>query len=86
MLRDPELAGLLEQAERNLETLQLLIYSAGEADAAPLEALRERLADLKAAYTRETNALTRAVLTREIERRAGSDRRAARSTMPSSAG
>lgn len=75
MLRDPELAALLDQAERNLETLQLLVYSAGEADAASIETLRERLAALKAAYTRETDALTRAVIHREIERRAGSDRR-----------
>lgn len=77
MLRDPELAALLEQAERNLETLQLLVYSAGAADAAPLETLRERLAAVKAAYTRETEALTRAVLKREIERRVTSERRRA---------
>ena len=75
MLRDPDLAALLDQAERNLETLQLLAYSAGETEAAPLEALRERLAALKAAYTRETNALTRAVLTREVERRVMVERR-----------
>jgi len=75
MLSDPELSVLLDQAERNLETLQLLAYSAGEADGASLEALRERLTALKAAYTRETDALTCAVLNREIERRVRTDRR-----------
>ena len=75
MLRDPELAALLDQAERNLETLQLLIYCGAEGNTARLEALRDRLAALKAAYTRETDLLTRAVLTREIERRVSADRR-----------
>ncbi|HET7698423.1 MAG TPA: hypothetical protein VFK57_22100 [Vicinamibacterales bacterium] len=75
MLRDPELAALLDQALRNVETLELLVYSAGEADAGPLQDLRDRLAAVKAAYTRETDALTREVLKREIDRRVTSDRR-----------
>ena len=75
MLRDPELAALLDQAERNLETLLLLAYSAGETEVGPLEQMRERLAAVKEAYTRETNALNRAVLSREVERRVRADRR-----------
>jgi hypothetical protein len=75
MLRDLELAALLDQAARNLETLELLAFSANEHDLDALHDLRERLAHLKAAYTRETNALTRAVLERAVERRAASDRR-----------
>lgn len=75
MLRDPELVALLDQAARNFETLELLAYSAGENDLRPLHALRERLATLKAAYTSETNTLTRQVLRREVERRVTSDRR-----------
>ena len=75
MLRDPELVALLDQAARNIETLELLVYSAGENDLRRLHALRERLAALKAAYTSETNLLTRQVLRREVERRVTSDRR-----------
>ena len=75
MLRDPELVALLDQATRNVETLELLAYRAGEDDPGALHDLRERLAALKEAYTRETNALTRQVLQREVERRITSDRR-----------
>ena len=75
MLRDPELAMLLDQAARNLETLELLAHSAEEADVSSLWELRERLSALKEAYTRETNALTREVLKREVERRVNVDRR-----------
>ena len=75
MLRDPELAMLLDQAARNLETLELLAHSAEEGDVSSLWALRERLSALKEAYTRETNALTREVLKREVERRVNVDRR-----------
>jgi hypothetical protein len=75
MLRDHELAALLDQAVRNLDTLELLVYSAGEEDLGTLHDLRERLAALKEAYTRETNALTREVIKREVERRVGADRR-----------
>ena len=75
MLRDPDLAALLHQAVRNMETLELLAYSAGESDFGALHELRDRLAALKEAYTRETNALTRQVLQREVERRVTVDRR-----------
>ena len=76
MLRDPDLAALFDQAVRNVETLVLLAYSAGEDELDPLHELRDRLAALKAAYTSETNALTREVLRREVERRGtGVDRR-----------
>ena len=75
MLRDPELAALLDQAARNLDTLELLAYSAGEENLGALQDLRDRLTVLKDAYTRETNALTREVITREVERRVRADRR-----------
>ena len=75
MLRDPELASLLDQAARNLETLELLAHSSQEDDVSSLWELRERLAALKASYTRETDALTREVLKREVERRVMVDRR-----------
>lgn len=75
MLRDPELAALLDQAARNLETLELLAHSAHEDDVSSLWELRERLAALKSAYTRETDALTCEVLKREVERRVMVDRR-----------
>ena len=75
MLCDPELAALLDQAARNLDTLELLAYSAGEEDLGALHDLRDRLAALKAAYTQEANALTREVIKREVERRVTSDRR-----------
>jgi hypothetical protein len=75
MLRDPELAALVDQAVRNVDTLELLVYSAAEEDLAVLHDLRERLAALKDAYTRETNALTREVIKREVERRVRTDRR-----------
>jgi uncharacterized small protein (DUF1192 family) len=75
MLRDPELAALLDQAARNMQTLELLAHSSHEDDVSSVCELRERLAALKAAYTRETDALTRAVLKREVERRVTVDRR-----------
>lgn len=77
MLRDPELAALLDQARRNVDTLELLANRAQEQedDLADLHQLRNRIAALKAAYTRETDALTRQVLKREVERRVMRDRR-----------
>ena len=77
MLRDLELAALLDQAGRNIDTLALLIYSGHEDDLGALQDLRDRLAALKAAYTRETDALTREVLKRAVERRGTPDRRRA---------
>lgn len=75
MLRDPDLAALFHQAVRNIETLELLAYSAGEQDLGPLDEVRDRIVALKAAYTQETNALTREVLRREVDRRVNVDRR-----------
>jgi hypothetical protein len=77
MLRDSELVGLLEQAARNLDSLELLVRGAGLQDADEIKALRQRLHYLKLAYARETNALTRHVLERAVERRAGERRRGA---------
>lgn len=75
MLSDPELSALLDQAARNLDTLELLARGSGEDDLSDVDRLRARLQLLKAAYTRETNALTRQVLQREVDRRVTSDRR-----------
>jgi len=73
MSGDPELAALIEQAARNLKTLELLtsIQPAGHA----IEGLRQRVQALRDAYTKETDALTRQVLSRAIERRRGIERR-----------
>jgi hypothetical protein len=69
MLSDPELAALLNQAARNLHTLELLARSAGKGAIAKVGQLRRQLSALKIAYTEETHALTREVLQREVERR-----------------
>ncbi len=69
-----DVAALIEQAGRNLDTLEQLLRT-GADDASELEVLRQRLTDLKNAYTRETNALTQHVLNRALERRRGEDRR-----------
>jgi hypothetical protein len=74
MPTDSNVAALLEQAARNLDTLEQLLHT-GADDARTLDVLRHRLSDLKDAYTRETNALTQQVLRRAIERRCGEDRR-----------
>ena len=78
MLSDPELSALLEQAARNLETLELLARSASDEDATATSMLRQRLQDLKLAYTSETDALTRQVLKRAVERRVSGERRRVR--------
>lgn len=75
MLSDPELLALLEQAERNLQTLELLARSAGDESPTSIKGLRQRLQDLKRAYTSEADALTRQVLKRAVERRTIEDRR-----------
>ena len=82
MLSDPELLALLEQAERNLETLELLVRSAGEESPMAIKRLQQRLHDLKRAYTREADALTRQVLERAVERRMTGERRHGRATPP----
>jgi hypothetical protein len=75
MLSDPELSALLAQAARNLDTLETLVRSTGDDDVAAVVRLRERLEELKRAYKSETDALTRVVLERAVERRATKDRR-----------
>ena len=75
MLADPELSELLDQAARNLDTLEQLARSAGGDNLSVIALLRERLASLKLAYTNETDALTRQVLQRAVERRVMTDRR-----------
>jgi hypothetical protein len=70
---DLELELLIEQAERNLRTLELLVGRDGRPGT--LDDLQERVQQLKSAYLQETNALTRQALKRAVERRAGGDRR-----------
>jgi len=72
---DPELTELFDQAARNLATLELLARSAREDDPAAITYLQARLQELKQAYTRETDALTRQVLKRAVDRRVTRDRR-----------
>ena len=62
MLTNREVSALLEQAARNLETLELLARSASEEDPIAITPLRQRLHELKVAYTSETDALTHKVL------------------------
>jgi hypothetical protein len=74
MQTDPELTALIEQAARNLDALRLLVRQVpGHRDQMTL--LRQRLATLRAAYTEETDVLTRQVLKRAIDRRRGPERR-----------
>jgi hypothetical protein len=75
MLRNPRLSALLEQAARNLDTLERLVRIAGEEGVPPTTGLKERLDNLKTAYRIETDALTHEVLQIEIERRVSADRR-----------
>ena len=75
MLHDPELSALIAQAARNLDTLELLVRSARDEGSPALDDLRRRLRDLKLAYTRETDVLTREVLARALDRRTSTDRR-----------
>ena len=75
MLTDPEVSALLDQARRNLDSLELLARSSSDAGVGAIEVLRQRLDDLRSAYTSEAHALTRAVLRRAVERRVGAERR-----------
>lgn len=77
MLSDPALSALLEQARRNLDALQLLVRTGGAGESVPIEVMRQRLEELKLAYEKETEALTRQVLKRAVERRRTPDRRRA---------
>jgi hypothetical protein len=75
MLRDPELSALLDQAARNLDTLERLARTCDEDDLTAITHLKERLEELKVAYKTETDALTHEVLKIAIERRITTDRR-----------
>lgn len=74
MLRDPELSAILDQAARNLKSLELL-FRTSEDDLSAIGPLRQRLEELQIAYRNETDALTRQVIERAIERRVTIDRR-----------
>jgi hypothetical protein len=80
MLRDPELSAILDQAAHNLNSLELLVRTSGEDDLSAIAPLRQRLEALQIAYRNETNALTRQVIERAIERRVMTDRRRAKRT------
>jgi hypothetical protein len=75
---DAEIRALIEQAGRNLETLERLAQqlSLGIEQAA-VSSFKARLLELHTAYQRETNALTLAVLQQAVERRSTPDRRRA---------
>jgi len=75
MLRDPELSAILDQAARNLNSLELLVRTSGEDDPSAVSPLRHRLEALQIAYRNETNVLTRQVIARAIDRRVTNDRR-----------
>lgn len=73
MAPDLALASLIEQAERNLKTLRLLVTNVElEPD---LDRLQQQFEELRRAYLKETDSLTRQVLKRAVERRRGADRR-----------
>ncbi len=74
MQRDPELSAILDQAARNLNSLELLVRTASQDDLSAIGPLRHRLEALQTAYRNETNALTRQVIERAIDRRT-TDRR-----------
>lgn len=61
-MSNPEIAALIEQASRNLYTLELLALRESADGPMPVPVLRQRLHDLKLAYIRETDALTRRML------------------------
>jgi hypothetical protein len=76
MLRDPELSAILDQAARNLNTLELLVRTTSEQDdLSAIRPLRQRLEQLQIAYRNETDALTRQVIEHAIDRRVTNDRR-----------
>jgi hypothetical protein len=72
---EDQLAALIEQARRNLDTLELLARRVGGVDGESIESLRTRLEELRQAYLRETDVLTQSVLLAAVERRMSSDRR-----------
>ena len=75
MLRDPELSALLDQAARNLDSLERLARTRDEDDITAITRLKERLEELKVAYKTETDTLTQQVLKSAVERRITAERR-----------
>jgi hypothetical protein len=75
MLRDPELSALLDQAMRNLDSLERLARTRDEDDITAITRLKERLEELKVAYKTETDTLTQQVLKSAVERRITAERR-----------
>lgn len=61
-MSDPEIAALIEQAARNLRTLELLALRVNDEGPRAIPVLRQRIHELKLAYIRETDALTRRML------------------------
>jgi hypothetical protein len=72
---NPELSALVDQAARNLETLELLARTSSDQDHLKVLELQERLRELHLAYIHETDVLTQHVLMRAMERRSVPDRR-----------
>lgn len=73
MASDLALASLIEQAARNLKTLRLLVTSM---ELQPdVDRLQQQFEELRRAYLKETDSLTRQVLKRAVERRKGAERR-----------
>lgn len=79
--QEQELQALVVQAARNLRTLEDLIRSV-EGSSVELGELQRRVRRLQQAYVRETDALTRQVIRRAIERRTGDERRKDRRDQP----
>jgi hypothetical protein len=78
MQRDPELSAILDQAARNLNSLELLVRTSSEDDLGAIGPLRQRLEALQIDYRNETNALTCQVIERAIDRRTTDPRRRAK--------
>lgn len=73
MASDLALASLIEQAARNLKTLRLLVTNM---ELQPdVDRLQQQFEELRRAYLKETDSLTRQVLKRAVERRKGAERR-----------
>jgi len=75
---DAEIRALIEQAGRNLETLERLAQQLSIGiEQATVSSFKTRLLELHTAYQRETNTLTLAALQQAVERRSTPDRRRA---------
>jgi hypothetical protein len=70
-----QLHALVEQAGRNLDTLELLTGALSPVDRVTVAAYKSRLRELQLSYLRETNDLTLITLQQAVERRYAPDRR-----------